>query len=231
MSNNHLTSLTSLITSAVWEIIATYTSIGRTVPSLDSVEPGPFDGAAEDVPERLARAVKVIEAACTQLVCTVSNPSGIILDRALAQPDPSCLAIVTDARIADLLAEKPDGMHVNQLAEASGLKDSDKLGRVLRLLAAKHIFREVKPNIYANNRLSVKLISKNAVSDLVGLMTDEVCLGSAHVNETYFTRPRTPDETAFQRSTGHTFLDWYKLPENKEKAERFNRAMIARIDF
>ncbi|ESK82758.1 S adenosyl L methionine dependent methyltransferase [Moniliophthora roreri MCA 2997] len=229
VTNEELTSLTTLITSSVQEVLAAYASVGKTVPSLDSVEPGAFDGAVEDVPERLARAVKVIEAACVQLVCTVSNPSGLIFDKAIAQPELSCLVIVTKARIADLLVDKPEGMDVKQLAEASGFRDSDKLGRVMRLLAAKHVFREVKPDVYANNRLSVKLISKNAMFDLVGHLTDEARLAAAHAYETFSTKPKFPDETAFQRLTGHKIFDWYNLPENKEKAERFNRAMVGMI--
>ncbi|ESK82329.1 S-adenosyl-L-methionine-dependent methyltransferase [Moniliophthora roreri MCA 2997] len=230
-TNDHLTSLATLISSSVQEVIAAYASVGQTVPSLDSVEPGPFDGAVEDVPERLARAVRVIEAACAQLVCTVSNPSGLVFDKAIAQPEPSCLVIVNNARIADLLVDRPEGMHVKQLAETSGFKDSDKLGRAMRLLAAKHVFREVMPDVYANNRLSVKLVSKNAMSDLVGLITDEIRISAAHAYETYSGKPRFPDETAFQRLKGHKIFDWYKFPENKEKAERFNRAMVAWVDF
>ncbi|ESK85089.1 S-adenosyl-L-methionine-dependent methyltransferase [Moniliophthora roreri MCA 2997] len=230
-TNNHITSLSTLIASSVQEVLAIYASVGQAAPSLDSVEPGPFDDAVEDVPERLVRAVKVIKAACAQLVCTVSNPSGIILDKALAQPEPSCLVIVTNARIADLLVDKPEGMHVKQLAEASGFNDSDKLGRVMRLLATNHVFREVKPGVYANNRLSIKLISKNTMSDMVNMLTDETRLAAAHAYETFSTKPKFPDETAFQRLTGHKIFDWYNLPENKEKAERFNRAMVAGIEY
>ncbi|ESK85087.1 S-adenosyl-L-methionine-dependent methyltransferase [Moniliophthora roreri MCA 2997] len=226
-TNDHLTSLATLISSSVQEVIAAYASVGQTVPSLDSVEPGPFDSAVEDVPERLARAIRVIEAACAQLVCTVSNPSGLVFDKAIAQPELSCLVIVTNTRIADLLADKPEGMHVKQLAETSGFKDSDKLGRVMRLLAAKHVFREVKPDVYANNRLSVKLISKNPMFDLASMYMDELRLAAAHAYETFSTKPNFPDETAFQRLTGHKIFDWYNLPENKERAERFNRAMVA----
>ena len=66
--------------------------------------------------------------------------------------------------------DKPEGVPVAQLAALSGLQDSDKLGRMMRLLATRHIFREVRPGVYANNRLSVKLTSSNPMSDLVGLV-------------------------------------------------------------
>ncbi|KAK7026519.1 hypothetical protein VNI00_015599 [Paramarasmius palmivorus] len=226
-ANTALTTLTTLISSSVQEVLAVYASGGYSVPSLDSIAPGPFDGPVEDAPDRLVRAVKTIEAACTQLICTVSNPAGVIYNKANAQHEPACLLVASDARIADLLVDKPDGMHVNELAKVSSFKDEDKLGRVMRLLATRHVFREVKPNVYANNRLSVKLMSKNPMSDLVGLIADEGLLASARLNETYKADKRAVHETAFYHATGHALFDWHRLPENEEKGERFNRAMVA----
>ncbi|KAI3596151.1 S-adenosyl-L-methionine-dependent methyltransferase [Moniliophthora roreri] len=198
--NAQLHSLTNLITTSVHDIISVYASVGQTVPSLDSLEPGPFDGAVEDVPERL---------------------------KANGHAEPSALLVVTQARIADLLVDKPEGLHVDQLAEASGFKDADKLGRLMRLLASRHVFREVKPNVYVNNRLSAKFISKYPMCDIVGLQTDEGMRATAYLYETYTTEPRVPNETPLQRAYGVPLFDWYNLPENKDKGERFNRAMVA----
>jgi hypothetical protein len=166
VQNSHLTALTSLISSSVQEVIAAHASVGTTVPSLDSVEPGPFDGPVEDVPERLVRAIRLVEAACAQLVSTVSIPKlhlvnvrqtsfaflltwhGLLirLQKANAHAEPSCLLVVTDAKIPDLLVGRPEGVHVDQLAAESSFKDADKLGRVMRLLAARHVFREGTSN-------------------------------------------------------------------------------------
>lgn len=49
--------------------------------------------------------------------------------------------MVTEAKIADLLLDKPDGLHVDELAKKSGL-DAGKLGRILRVLATQHTFKE-----------------------------------------------------------------------------------------
>ena len=99
----------------------------------------------------------------------------------------AALQVALDAKIADHLEDHADGLHVREIGKRSGL-DSDKLGRVLRLLATKHVFREgkninnsvsfsisltfvftwiVKPNVFANNRLSVKLLSSDTNSDFV----------------------------------------------------------------
>jgi len=44
-------------------------------------------------------------------------------------------------KIPDILLGKPDGMHISEIGKETGV-DAEKLGRILRLLASKHIFRE-----------------------------------------------------------------------------------------
>lgn len=51
------------------------------------------------------------------------------------------LQVATEAKISDLLLGKPEGLHVNDLAERSGL-NAKKLVQVLRLLATNHIYQE-----------------------------------------------------------------------------------------
>lgn len=51
------------------------------------------------------------------------------------------MVVVTDAKIADKLLGKPEGVQVKELAEQAGL-DPGKLGRILRMLATKHCFQE-----------------------------------------------------------------------------------------
>ena len=55
--------------------------------------------------------------------------------------ESGCLQVAIEGRIADLLAEKPDGIHIGELSSRTGI-DVDKLGRILRLLASRHIFAE-----------------------------------------------------------------------------------------
>jgi DNA-binding IclR family transcriptional regulator len=51
--------------------------------------------------------------------------------------------VVLTTKIPDLLTEHHNGLSLDELARQTYL-DKDKLGRVLRYLAAKHIFREGK---------------------------------------------------------------------------------------
>ena len=106
--------------------------------------------------------------------------------------------MVTTAKIADMLVGQPEGIPVGQLAKQSGL-GPNKLSRILRMLATKHCFQEgecinwgnrigtnaiiilVKPNVFANNRISMQLVSTNPVSGLIGNMS--VPITKAHISE------------------------------------------------
>jgi hypothetical protein len=95
--------------------------------------------------------------------------------------------VALNAKVADLLEGKTEGLPLDELAKKSGIEKS-KLGRVLRYLAAKHVFQEglgkhfvsgmslttfsplVSPNVFANNRLSINLLSENPLSALIAHM-------------------------------------------------------------
>ncbi|KAJ7202626.1 O-methyltransferase [Mycena pura] len=69
----------------------------------------------------------------------------------------SCLLAASDLNIVEFLREAgPQGADVKKIAAPSGV-DPDLLARILRLLATHHIFREVSPGVFANNRVSSTL--------------------------------------------------------------------------
>ncbi|KAK7021283.1 hypothetical protein VNI00_017458 [Paramarasmius palmivorus] len=218
MEAKHLTDLTSLIASSVQEIISTYASVGERISTLDSVEPGLFDSIAMDeVPEKITRAIQVVEAACTRLVYSVSRPGTILLSKAKAQMEVACLSAVLNAGIPDLLLDKAEGMHV-QLAEMSRFTaGADRLERVMRFLASKHVFRQVKPGVYAHNRLSIKLISREPVSDVVAVSQDYLPASTRLCQALIM--PDGYNESAFKQATGYGRFEYIGLPENKDKEE------------
>jgi hypothetical protein len=55
--------------------------------------------------------------------------------------EPGCMHVVATFKIPDILQDQPRGMHISEIAKRSGIEQG-KLGRILRLLASKHIFRE-----------------------------------------------------------------------------------------
>ncbi|KAF5373523.1 hypothetical protein D9757_010489 [Collybiopsis confluens] len=139
--------------------------------------------------------------------------------------EPACLLVVTEAKIADHLLDKPEGIAATELATRSGLP-AHKLTRILRLLATKHCFKEVKPGVFANNRLSMKLLSSDPVSSIVGLLTDESLRASAYLNDTLTDPSEMDGGIPFRRATGYPFFDYHKSRLGKKKGERFPRAMV-----
>ena len=55
--------------------------------------------------------------------------------------ETNCLNVALTFKIPDLLKEKPSGMHISEIGEKTGLEER-KAGRILRLLATNHVFRE-----------------------------------------------------------------------------------------
>lgn len=79
MTAAQLLPLVNLITDAVKVVIEEYDATENTLPPLSSTAPGPFDSAVSISPE-LARATKIIEAACAQLSVSVASPAHSILN-------------------------------------------------------------------------------------------------------------------------------------------------------
>ncbi|ETW76185.1 hypothetical protein HETIRDRAFT_390575 [Heterobasidion irregulare TC 32-1] len=157
-----------LINSAAEDAIQQYELAGCEVPSIDArVEPQlPQDTIA------LKKALRVFEGACRQVSITLTPPALTMFTRALATNDVACLRVVVNSRVADVLTTRPEGMHVDEIAEKTNLH-SGKLLRIMRCLAATHCFRETKPNIFANNPLSLTLLKENTVSSLVQMRSNE----------------------------------------------------------
>ncbi|KAF9490910.1 hypothetical protein BDN71DRAFT_1510820 [Pleurotus eryngii] len=112
-------------------------------------------------------AIKIIEAACAQLSATVASLGHAVTNKAYKQP--VCMHAALDAKITDHLLDKPKGLHTDELGRLSE-QDPWKLGRILRTLATNHVYTKVVPNVFANNLLSMKFLSTDPVSSLVGHM-------------------------------------------------------------
>lgn len=53
----------------------------------------------------------------------------------------SCLRVMTETAIADILLNHPDGLHIDEIAKQVNL-ESGKLSRIMRLLATRSCFVE-----------------------------------------------------------------------------------------
>ncbi|KAJ7214521.1 S-adenosyl-L-methionine-dependent methyltransferase [Mycena pura] len=222
---DEIVALADLISRTVEDVVAEYAAAGVSMPSLASTTPGPFD-TPESVPPKLAKATRILDAACAQLSFSVGNPGHVITNKCYGFQEPACMLVVTDAKIADLLLNKPNGVHIDELSRKTGI-DAGKLGRVLRLLSTKHCFAEIKPDVFANNRLSMKLLSTDPVSSLAGHITDEpgkACTAlSETLNDPETTASMLPQKSAFRRAHGCTIFEFYG---SVRSFRRFNQAMI-----
>ncbi|KAL4250136.1 hypothetical protein ABKN59_006496 [Abortiporus biennis] len=174
-------------------------------------------------PEVVAAASKIV-AACGQISAMVQKPFLTLCDAAMGYHLPACLRFLEEAHIVEMLCSAGSkGMHVKDIVECldelykdtthsedSGTQelnlDTGKLGHILRLLATHHITREVRPDVFANNRVSswldsgkqpkdlvlspqTKYEETNGVAAFIGLCTDELFKASAYLTDCYLPRP------------------------------------------
>ncbi|KAJ7140439.1 hypothetical protein C8R46DRAFT_1013579 [Mycena filopes] len=113
---------------------------------------------------RVATAVMDIIAAASQISATVADPSRAVLQTTLGFNISACLRVASELNIVEILRNAP--RHVDDIAALASV-DPQLLAGVLRLLAIHHIFREVSPDVFANNRLSTVLDKGKSVEDLL----------------------------------------------------------------
>ncbi|KAI1466076.1 putative O-methyltransferase [Daldinia caldariorum] len=104
-------------------------------------------------------AQRTIIAALGSIEELVAEPHLRIVDFVELYFEIRALHVAVEHNIAALLDKGgADGVPVEDLAKSTGL-EKNKLGRILRALATQHIFREVAPGKFANNRISQALVN------------------------------------------------------------------------
>ncbi|KAG9218603.1 hypothetical protein PLEOSDRAFT_1103769 [Pleurotus ostreatus PC15] len=239
---DYLTALVQIIASNVKTLQSAYAKNGSIYPSLD--EPLDQTQAAEiaankDVQEN----IRLIVAAATQLVASVRSPFDVLGEQATGMYNTVTLSFVNDHNVADLLKEAgPQGLDAKEIGRKIGV-DGVYVAQCLRYLATRHIFREVKPNVFANNRLSFALVKSKPfkeiesdiitkyddapISAFVGHVTDEGLIGSQSFIE-FMRHPggySSPLSMALQEHT--SMFEWYAQPAQTWRARRFATAMKA----
>ncbi|EAU82335.1 hypothetical protein CC1G_06645 [Coprinopsis cinerea okayama7 len=223
-----LSTLVSLISDATAIVEAHFKASSKPyVPSLDDTEEHPLDTQLY-TPE-LRKAVQTIEAACAQLCATVAKPNRSVVNLY----SPHCLNVALRFKIADVLLNKPEGMHISELSSKVGV-DANKLGRILRLLVTRHIFREASTDVFANNRLSMQLLSTNPLWNLGCHFTEESgkCAGALTevLKDPEWGSSRDPRQTALNRYTGFEgdLFEYFEsgTPAGAEMGAQFGIAMM-----
>ncbi|KAJ7795876.1 S-adenosyl-L-methionine-dependent methyltransferase [Mycena olivaceomarginata] len=113
-----------------------------------------------------AKAARVIASAGLQLAALMMSPPEAVNDVVWGIWRAAALRVCLEANVTEILREAgPEGMHADEIAAKSQL-DGAKLARIMRLLATHYIYREVHPDTFVNNRLSVALDTGKPVAEL-----------------------------------------------------------------
>ncbi|KAF8313565.1 S-adenosyl-L-methionine-dependent methyltransferase [Amanita rubescens] len=242
--------LLNFITKSVDDLEQACIKSNTQLPSLDE----PFHPASEAFRDNpaAAEAISVISAATVQLNAIVSPPRNVLYYAVGGHVKSAAIRTCLEGSVTEILREAgPDGLHINEIATKNDL-DAQKLASCLRMLATHHIYREVKPNIFANNRISSLLDTSKPSSQtqLVNMMIQmesqplwELCnlLPGARLDEhfkssTYFwetvngsktDKSGEPADASFSRviGDGKTYWEWLEQPENAFYQRRFDTSM------
>ncbi|KAJ7232370.1 S-adenosyl-L-methionine-dependent methyltransferase [Mycena rebaudengoi] len=180
-SLSSLVQLSKLISESVVTLEKLSSEHNSPLPELDITAP------CEDfkaIPGA-AKAARVIASAGLQLAALMMSPLEAVNDVVWGVWRAAALRVCLEANVTEILREAgPEGMHADEIAAKSRL-DGAKLGalnrvetlqhttcnmhttaRIMRLLATHYIYREVGPDTFANNRLSMALDTGKPVSEL-----------------------------------------------------------------
>jgi hypothetical protein len=237
-----LKALSNIISSGVSALESAYLAHGISFPSLDDPLPRTDTIQLERDP-KLQETTKLLVAAAFQLIATVNDPLDTLTSMyAPGMYTSAALQVVVEGSVADALEEEdPEkGAHVDQIASKVRFEDSSKLARILRYLADRHCFREVVPNVFANNRISAALAKAKPLAEiqanpskqydgapiasLIGHFATESLksapyIASSIINESRQQPSRLPFNVAF--GTDQTLWEWYEQPDNHFFGSRF----------
>ncbi|KAJ3553411.1 hypothetical protein NM688_g3627 [Phlebia brevispora] len=239
-----LIALSDIISSGIEKIAARCAASGDAYPTLDD----PYTLANNSVQSRYASDAAPIIAAAYQLIATLSNPDPYLFTWGLVSFFNASVAVASEGCVPDILREAgPKGLHVDSIA-AKNKMDPGKLGRILRLLASRHVFTEVSPDVFCNNRISKALCTGNsptvmmekplerwngsngtsAMAEWCGI--DALKMAAFLVDNV--TDPETahsqePNKASVQRvfNTDIDFHSWQQKPENAYRRNRFQHMM------
>jgi len=133
----------------------------------------------------------------------------------------------------------PQGLHTKDISALQPSVNSTTLNRVLRHLAAHHVFKEVAPNVFANNRNSSALSKTKTLNEIradplhqydgagipafIAHLTDET-LQSSVAMPAFLQDPKgMPSPFHIAMKCG--IWEWFKKPENAMHEQRFIEAM------
>ncbi|KAJ7175152.1 O-methyltransferase [Mycena crocata] len=234
--------LANIINESLHKMEGAYASAKQPLPSLDK----PFDPAdpaeALQADPVVSAAVMNIIAATAQMSATVAKPQISALHASQLFHVSSCLRVASELNVVELLREAgPQGLHAKEIA-APSKADPLLLARILRLLATHNIFREVTPNVFANNRISSaidkgkpskvlfenradRLTGTSGITALVEFFSEDIMKSAAMLTDNILDPKEglVPFNRAF--GTDIPMYYWIQRPENGLRLQRFALGM------
>ncbi|KAI0795374.1 S-adenosyl-L-methionine-dependent methyltransferase [Irpex lacteus] len=247
-----LRTLGNLVSAAIDKIEQACVSQGKDLPALS--QPSNPQSEAILLQPDVAEASNVIIAAASQLIAAVRPPTVSLMIHADLARICSCLSVAIQAHVAEILRDAGSaGMPANVIASHTGI-NPDKLAHVLRLLATCHIFREVSPDTFANNRLSAGLDTGKDIRDILAdpqakyegttsisamleHLTTVTLADACHlvhaVLDPKLSYSGEPSEAAFNlaHKTDLPLFEWLSQPEQAYASKRFSIGMHAANEF
>jgi len=246
-ASEQLIQLSRLIQDSVAKLTSICRDKGVALPSINDPTFSPSSEAFRSL-EGASLVADTIVAAASQLITAVMAPHANIGVNIAGHLGASALRVCVEANVTEILREAgPEGLHISDIAKKANL-DARKLGRIIRCLTARHIYREITPDVFTNTRLSgtldtgksVAAIQENPAAKydettgyaaLTSSMFDFGAKASGYLWEA-ISDPVTggSDEithTAFNRAfnTDKSFWDFMQTPEEAWRMKRFGIGM------
>ncbi|KAJ7513135.1 S-adenosyl-L-methionine-dependent methyltransferase [Mycena galericulata] len=240
---SEIKALAEIINTSIAEMEQSLKANSETYPSPRDVPFSPPSEGGRNIPE-VQLAGSNIVAAASQLISVVRPPPLTMIAQALQFHVSTAMRLAIVTHTAEILREAGSkGRHARDIAKPTNV-DPAKLARVLRLLATNHIFIEVSPDVFANNRLSSLLdTGKNVENILVSpaeKYTGTIAFGALleHFTDDVFNSSAAlvdimldpkdghsgdPNKAAFNRAfkTDLPMFAWFDLPEQMHRMVRF----------
>ncbi|KAF7291228.1 Methyltransf-2 domain-containing protein [Mycena indigotica] len=247
-----LRQLVSLISTSLDTVEEVFSRHNLAVPTLDTAY-DPASPAEELLSDpAVSTALLTIVAASGQLTATFRKPTIAILNAAALFNVSAAIRTVSELHVANVLEEAgAQGMHAEELG-AICKTDALHTARILRLLATHHIFNEVAPDTFGNNRISSALVKEHPLQDLLSSRRDDAFQMRSYESERTafvdFLLGRSsevpfkcaaygldtlispiPDQLPFNRAyrTTDTFYEWLSSSENEHLRRRLDVGMRA----
>ncbi|KAH9990787.1 S-adenosyl-L-methionine-dependent methyltransferase [Russula vinacea] len=241
-----LKALANIIQSSIEQIEEVTAANSFIFPSPDSTFSP--ESEAPRMHPAIQSAGSLIASAAAQLITRVRPASLTLFEISTQFLVSTALRTAISIHVAEILRDAgSEGKQVLEIAQPTKVHPG-KLARVLRLLATNHIFKEVSPDVFANNRLSSVLDTGKSVEELLaspeskhvgtsGITSyiehtlDMGLKTSSYLTETLldpeFAHAYEPTKATFNKAYNvkEDAWSWIERPENKLHLVRFGAAM------